>query len=325
MKRENIVKISAAVIITVTLVAILLSQIKIADIIVTLAGIDPLCLILGFVLYVCGYFFRALRFHILLNRYIRLWDLFNIVCVYNMVNSILPARTGELSYIYLLKKLHNKKVGEGIATLFVVRMFDFIALSLLFFISALIIEDLPEMIMKAVWAIAGFLVLMILILIVSVYFGEKFMKIIKKIVMRLNSDKFRIINFLLEKGGEAKGCFRTMQSKKVIFYCFLLSILVWFPLYLMAYVLLNGMGVNLIIWLVILGMTLLMLLNLLPVQGVGKFGTYEGAWAVAFISLGFSKEVAIISGFSVHIFTIIYFLILGCYGLFMLKFKNKIF
>ena len=56
MTRQTIAKISA-VVITVALVAILLSQIQIADIITTLAGIDPLYLIAGFVLYVCSYFF----------------------------------------------------------------------------------------------------------------------------------------------------------------------------------------------------------------------------------------------------------------------------
>jgi uncharacterized membrane protein YbhN (UPF0104 family) len=73
---KTIVKISA-VVITIVLVAILLSQIRIADVISTLAGIDPRYLIAGFVLYACSYFFRALRFHFLLNREIGLRDLFS--------------------------------------------------------------------------------------------------------------------------------------------------------------------------------------------------------------------------------------------------------
>ncbi len=81
MTRQTIAKLSALVI-TFALVAILLSQIQIADIITTLAGIDPLYLIAGFVLYVCSYFFRALRFYILLNRDVGLRDMFNIVCVH---------------------------------------------------------------------------------------------------------------------------------------------------------------------------------------------------------------------------------------------------
>ena len=320
--KGKLVKLSA-VAITIVLVAILLSQIQIGDVITTIAGIDPLYLIAGFVLYTCSYFFRALRFYVLLNKEVRLRDLFNIVCVHNMVNNILPARTGELSYIYLLKKLHNKKAGEGIATLVVVRVSDFIAISALFFVSCLLMaRDLPGIVITVIWTIAFSLVLVISVSVVSVYFGEKITKIVEKINIRLNLDKFRIIQFLANKGVEVKESFRRMQSKKVVFCCLLLSVPIWSSMYAMVYVLLNGMGLNLIIWLVIVGMTLLMLLNFLPVQGIGKFGTYEGAWAVIFIPLGLSKEIAITSGFSVHIITIVFFMILGCYAMFMLKFRT---
>lgn len=50
MNRQTIAKISA-VVITVVLVAILLSQMEVSDIITTHAGINPLYLVVGFVLY----------------------------------------------------------------------------------------------------------------------------------------------------------------------------------------------------------------------------------------------------------------------------------
>lgn len=121
----------AAVIITVILVAILLSQISIGDVAKTLISIDPIYIIIGFILYLGSYFFRALRFHILLNSKVSIKDLFSIVCVHNMANNILPARTGEVSYVYLSKKLHNISVGEGVASLMVARVFDFTTISFL--------------------------------------------------------------------------------------------------------------------------------------------------------------------------------------------------
>ena len=66
MKQKNIAKISA-IIITVVLVGILLSQIRVTYIITILAGIDPVYLVVGFGLYILSYFFRAMRFRILLN------------------------------------------------------------------------------------------------------------------------------------------------------------------------------------------------------------------------------------------------------------------
>ena len=121
-----------AIIITILLLALLFTQIDLADVITTLKNINPIYLIVGFILYTCSYFLRALRFHFLLNKEVSFKDLFDITCVHNMMNNLLPARTGELSYIYLLKTGQNKTTGEGLATLIIARIFDFIIISNLF-------------------------------------------------------------------------------------------------------------------------------------------------------------------------------------------------
>ena len=314
MNRKTITKLSA-VAITVALVAILLSQIRIADIITTLAGIDPLYLIAGFVLYACSYFFRALRFHILLNGEVGLRDLFNIVCVHNMVNNILPARTGELSYIYLLKKLHNKTTGEGIATLFVARVFDFIVISLLFFISALMIQDLPEMIMKVVWIIAFLMVLIVIFLITLLYFGESFLNIVRRVFRRFNLEKKYFVDYLLRKGEETVESFEKIKANGQVIGIITVSIGIWLSVYALNYMLVLAMHINLAFFAVLLGSTFLIFATILPIQGIGGFGTMEGGWTVGFIAVGLTKEVAISSGFVAHVIAIFYFLILGIFGL----------
>jgi len=79
------------------------------------------------------------------------------------------------------------------------------------------------------------------------------------------------------------------------------------------------MGLDLMMWVVILGSTFSIISTLLPIQGIGGFGTSEIAWALAFITLGLSKEVAISSGFGIHILIVVYFLILGSFGIFIIK------
>ena len=58
MKKQTLSKLTA-VIITLALVAILLSQIEVADVVDTLTGIEPVYLVAGFGLYMLSYFFRA--------------------------------------------------------------------------------------------------------------------------------------------------------------------------------------------------------------------------------------------------------------------------
>ena len=67
----------------------------------TLVSIDSIYLLIGFVLYL-RLFLRTLRFHILLNNKVSIKDLFSIVCVHNMANNILPARTGEVFVMCIL-------------------------------------------------------------------------------------------------------------------------------------------------------------------------------------------------------------------------------
>ena len=321
--KGKLVKIFA-VVITIVLAAVLLSQIEVNAVITALASVDPLHVIAGFVLYACSYFLRALRFHILLNKKVKIRDLFNIVCVHNMLNNILPARTGELSYIYLLKKLHNKKTGEGIATLFVARVFDFITISLLFIGSAFVIQDLSEIIMKLVWVITLFLGTITIFLIALLYSGQSFFKSVKRFCERFHWDKRYFVDYLLRKGEETAECSEKIKtSGKVIGIALILnSFGIWLSLYSFNYILVGAMNINLSYCSIVFASTFAVFTTVLPIQGIGGFGTLESGWTVGFIAVGLTKEVAISSGFGYHIILLVYFLILGCYGSVMIKFKK---
>ena len=321
MKRETIAKISA-VVVTVVLVAILLSQISIGDVAKTLTSIEPIYLIIGFVLYLFTYIFRALRFQILLGNKISFKDLFTIVCVHNMANNILPARTGEISYVYLSKKLHNIPVGKGIASLMVARVFDFISISLLFFVSAMYAGFLSPMIDTVIWVIGGFVLLIVLILVNFVYFGEHFMNKVRKIINIVGVGHFGVIQYLLRKGDETMQSFEVVKSKQVIVWVWIVSTLVWVSLYLANYVLINAVGINISIWGAIFVSTFPIFTMILPIPALGGFGTMEGGWTIGFVAIGISKEIAIASGFGLHIIGFVYFLILGGCGFYCINSKH---
>jgi len=241
-----------------------------------------------------------------------------------MLNNILPARTGELSYIYLLKKLHNKKTGEGIATLFVARVFDFITISLLFIGSAFVIQDLPEIIMKLVWVITLFLGTITIFLIALLYSGKSFFKSVKRFCERFHWDKRYFVDYLLRKGEETAECSEKIKtSGKVIGIALILnSFGIWLSLYSFNYILVGAMNINLSYCSIVFASTFALFTTFLPIQGIGGFGTLESGWTVGFIAVGLTKEVAISSGFGYHIILLVYFLILGCYGTVMIKFKK---
>lgn len=74
------------------------------------------------------------------------------------------------------------------------------------------------------------------------------------------------------------------------------------------------MGFDLSYLSIIIGATFILLTTILPIQGIAGFGTTELIWTLVFVSLGLSKNAAIVSGFSYHILVILFFMILGIYG-----------
>ena len=322
--KKVLVKISA-VVITISLVAILLSQISINDVVKTLTSIDPIYLVIGFILYLCSYFFRALRFHILLNHKVSIKRLFLIICVHNMANMIMPARTGEVSYVYLAKKLHSISVGEGVASLLVARVFDFLSISLFFLVSALCIVSLPGIISKAVWVIVGGVVAIILLLILLLYFGEKFINAIRRTAVILNVERFKAIQYLLQVVTETAQSFKAIKSRRVVVGTQAISIGLWLIMFLANYFLIYAFGIDLPFFEIIIIASFLVLLPLLPFYGMGGFGTTEAMSAGVMILFGVLKEQAIVASFGLHIIMLIYVLVLGVYGTLALNFKVRLF
>ena len=54
--------------------------------------------------------------------------------------------------------------------------------------------------------------------------------------------------------------------------------------------------------------------TVLPIQGIGGFGTMEGGWALGFIAVGVPSEIAVKTGFGFHLIVLLYTISLGIYG-----------
>jgi len=318
MKNKSFYKKLGLTLFTFGLVAILLLQLDIEKVVKTLINVDIKLLVVGFILYFCSYYFRALRFHSLLGGNLNLTDLFHIVCVHNMANNVLPSITGEVSYIYLLNKIHNKTIGEGISTLAIARIFDIFSISILFFLSAVFIKDLPQLIMSALWMILLFVILLVLFLIGLLVFRGKFLELLSEKINNLKLGNNKITKFILNKAYETTDSLN-MINKKTTINCLLNSLLIWIFNYSMLIALVVALKIDLTIPKAILGATFMLFTTLLPIHGIGGFGTSEGLWTLVLVPLGLSVESAIIFGFSYHIIRTVYYLIIGGYGFFMLK------
>lgn len=64
-------------------------------------------------------------------------------------------------------------------------------------------------------------------------------------------------------------------------------------------------------------------MKLLPINAVVSFGALEAGWTARFMLIGFNKELAIATGFSMHILVLLFATILAAYGAIGLNLNRK--
>jgi glycosyltransferase 2 family protein len=295
-------KIIISIVVTFVLMYFLLSFISFSDLKDSILKLSLPFILLALFFYLSAYVFRTLRFLVFLKKDLSFKELFPVVCIHNLMNYIIPARMGELSYFYLLKR---KKIGFGksVASLAVVRFFDLFVVALFFFFSLLFMKNVPESLNGIIFLVAILMGLLLIFLLISPliykHFSSKFDCSKNKLVKRLK---------------EIYDALFVIKSKSTIFVLFLLSFLTWFSLYSMTYIFLLDLGIQFSIWQAIIVISFPLLASVLPIYGIGGYGTTEAAWLIPFLAFGIPKEIAIANGFVIHTIHFVFILLFGLVG-----------
>ena len=64
-------------------------------------------------------------------------------------------------------------------------------------------------------------------------------------------------------------------------------------------------------WVIFLATAAAEISAVLPIHALAGFGTYEAAFALTFVMLGFSEKISIIVGFNYHIINLLFTVALG--------------
>ncbi len=247
--------------------------------------LNPINLLIAFLLYVLSYITRTLRWQITLSIK-NFWKLFKITSFNTVFNIFLPFRTGELSFFYMLKK-ENIPLTETTLSFFSVRAFDGISLITVFLISYLMY--------------IGYFLLSVLVIFLmpfSFYVFKGILHIIKK-----------------EKVKEFKENVLTLRN---IFSLYVLSILTFTFKFTGFYFVLPD-GINLSFLEAFIASSAGDLTTILPIHGIAGIGTYEGGYAGILILMGIDKELALISSVFVHIFILLGSATLGLFSYIFLR------
>ena len=291
---------------------LLLKSVSLNDLIKTFQGISPIYLVLGFILYFIIYLLRTWRFSFLLRNKIKFQKLFSISCIHNFFNMLLPARLGELSYAFLLKK-EGVKITKSFSHIILSRIYDLLGIMLLFFLSlAVFLADLR-------WKALALIATAAMLVLLTMFF--KILVIIKKIISLLKS-KHKLIKALqkfMDQLLYESTLFSTEERIKLIALSLLLNTL----MYLFGYIIVKAMGVDLSIWAIFVGGTLAFLTTILPIQGMFNIGTMELGWTFSYVLVGMTQNQAILTGLAYHLVNIVFTTVFFALGLILKAFLSR--
>lgn len=322
MEQKDWVRTGFAVLVTLILLWFLLQQIQMQDIMQVLSHVQLFFVLLAFLSYAVCYLFRAVRFRILLQQKLSLKALFGIVSLHNLFTSLLPFRTGELSYLYLTKR-RGIPLPEGIASLLMARLFDFLTVSLVFFVSMPFLIEIPLALQRVLWMVGLFLLFVVIFITFLLWLGEPFLNFLKSIFFALQLHRIKLLNLFMKKLKEGILATEQLRSRKQLSNVFGTSLLIWIFQYFTYYSLIVAMGLPVSLLMVIVATSFISLASAIPLQGIAGFGVNETVWSIPYILLGLEQTLAISSGFVQHIIILVFYTILGLVGFMMTREKNK--
>ena len=120
-----------SVVVSLAVVALVLTQLDLEQLREVMGQVSFPWLGLALVVFLLNYGLRTLRFRLLIpDRELGLGPLFSVTALYGMFLYLLPAKSGEISFLGLLKAQMGIDLSDSTATLVVARFYDLAAVAL---------------------------------------------------------------------------------------------------------------------------------------------------------------------------------------------------
>ncbi len=291
---------------------VLLSKLSLAELTRTLSQSAPEWVLLGLLFYALTNVARAVRIGRLLDwPYLRTPRLVPVMFALSLFNNVLPMRTGELSFPYLMQQ-YDVQWGRSLATLLVARLFDLLAVCLLFLIAAASQFYLfPTSAKGFIAGAVGLLALLFALLASLPMLGRRFLHFLQARLTEKDMPATGWKVVVLQQAEKAISALEVMRPKRVYWPALFHSVLIWLGTYAWFACYLRGIGLPIGIGQVILGASFAVLSKSLPIGSIGGFGAHEAGWTLGFVLLGQKASTAILSGLAVNVLTLLSSVIFG--------------
>ena len=322
---QRVTKIGLPTILAAVLAYFLLKEIDIQEIPRTLSRLSIKALAIGFGCYCLLVFAKALRFRALLNLESGVHQVFPILAMHTFWGNILPMRTGDVSYVYLMQRRQQVDATQGVASLLVASLIDLALLMGLVVATAWLLRDaLRDTFSGTVLYLipllmGGGLVAVVIFVYAAPQACMRFTEMCAGPLLALEK---RAVSWTVNKILAVLRELTTFRSHRRFLEVWIYSVLCLLIRFGFQCYLVTEMGVDIPMTEVLFALAFTNVFNLLPIQTVGNFGTTEFPFVWLLNHFGTSIESATVTGFSLHILILLYCLPLGASG-FLMKPKEQ--
>lgn len=288
-------------ILAVIIICLLVSGIDVKETAEALGSADISMALLSVFFYLCSNFFKSLRFSVMLrDSGISVPRMFAISSYQNFFNQIMPARTGELTFLYYTKRMADVKISVSLHALLVTRLLDLVVVSLFFAVCLLLLfgTGSSPMLVAAAVLLGLFSVLCAFKMAWFVTAGQRLFAACAALFGLSNKPAIKKISGRIDSIAKD---FSDIKLKSKMPLLTLTSLAVWICLYIFSYTTIITFGSNLSLIKSVVGSTGAVLTNVLPINSFGSFGTMEAGWTGGFMFVGMSMQEAVTTGFGYHL------------------------
>ena len=307
-----------SILISIAVVAFVLIKLDWVAVRSTLEKVNVQWLILALLVYGVNYILRTIRFKILIStKSIPFIQLLSVTGLYGMYNYLLPAKSGELTYIVLANRRLKVSLVESATSLLASRYLDFATIALILpFLLIFYIKNLPP------WLIYASVTFCVLVVMASlgIYWYIK----ITSQQENYSPSKTKWIASFQKILLDLRDGLITIYRRKEYLRLLLLTIAIWLCIFTNLYFIVLSLGFPLNYFQIVVISIIMIPMTLLPFQGFANLGTHEIGWVAAFSIFGQPETIALNVAVSSHILLLFSVLILGTCSFLLTSGKNHL-
>lgn len=299
MKSKKLLSLLAAIVATVVVGYFVLQKLKWSDLVALRATSDLRFLALGFGAYFGANLLRAARFRALTGDRIPSGLFLRTVIIQNLLNTFLPLRAGEASYLYMVHKSGSVKPSDNISSLLGARILDLLAALLIPALALPLSQARSQSGLPLGWLLAVPLV-GIALLALGLSRAEALAAFIAARSAGMHSSRawlkrgLQLTSDILLSLGQ-------LRSGRLLGRVALLTGSCWALIYVCGYFSLVGVGLRLPFFDCVFAYSFPVIISMMPFYMLGGFGVYEGTLGVGLNLIGVPLGLATAASLALHV------------------------